>query len=218
MRRRVIATIAGLTVTGTFVAVGINGLTGSRHGSAFGAWPAPPIRKAVVPTEYRKWIDRSAKQCKHLSQQLIASQLHQESAFDRKAVSVTGARGIAQFMPKTWKTWGRDADGNGKTSPYEPGDAIMSQGRLMCSLAKQAKQKKWRPGTVELALAGYNAGWGAVLKYRGIPPYPETERYVANIMHLTKTGVPSLEPGTSPQKTDKPSKEADKARQEADKS
>jgi soluble lytic murein transglycosylase-like protein len=211
MRRRVIATIAGLAVTGTFVAAGINDLGGPRTGSAFGAWPAAPIRKAVVPAEYRKWIDRSAKQCKHLTRQLIASQIHQESAFDPKAVSVTGARGIAQFMPKTWKAWGRDADGNGKTSPHEPGDAIMAQGRLMCSLAKQAKEKKWRPGTVELALAGYNAGWGAVLKYRGIPPYPETERYVANIMHLAKTGVPSLEPDKPSKDGDQPSKEAEKS-------
>lgn len=194
MRRKAIAMAAGLAVVATLILAGAQRFAeGVGESARQGTARALPLRKPVVPREYRKWISRSAKQCRHLTEQLVASQLHHESAFDPKAVSSTGARGIAQFMPRTWKTWGRDADGNGKTSPYEPADAIMAQGRLMCSLAKKAGKTKWRPGAVELALAGYNAGWGAVIKYRGIPPYPETQRYVATIMASTKAGVPALD-------------------------
>jgi soluble lytic murein transglycosylase-like protein len=46
-----------------------------------------------------------------------------------------------------------------------------------------------RFGTTELALAAYNAGPGAVLKYDGIPPYPETQRYVRSVMALMKAAA-----------------------------
>lgn len=215
MRRKLIVALTGLTVaTGLAVAIGTD--SGADLGSD-GAVPAVSVPIPVVPAEYRKWITKSAKQCRQLSPQLMASQLHQESKLDPRAVSRTGARGIAQFMPLTWKSWGRDADGNGKSSPYEPADAIMAQGRLMCSLAKKAGKVKWRPGAIQLALAGYNAGWGAVTKHRGIPPYPETENYVVAVMYLAETGVPALgspPPDKAPGKTpasEAPEKAAGKA-------
>jgi Transglycosylase SLT domain len=87
--------------------------------------------------------------------------------------------GIAQFMPGTWVEWGTDVDGNGAASPFDPADAIDAQGRFMCDLLRRASGLAGDP--VQLALAGYNAGWGAVLRYGGIPPYAETQDYIARI-------------------------------------
>ena len=99
-----------------------------------------------------------------------------------------GAEGLSQFMPGTWPSWGKDDDGNGRVSPYDPGDAIMAQGRYDCALAKQVqgyKDSGQATGeTLDLALAAYNAGPGAVQQYGGIPPYTETQNYVARIKSL----------------------------------
>ena len=64
-------------------------------------------------------------------------------------------------MPGTWDTWGRDADGDGTASPFDPVDAIAAQGALMCHLLHTAQATGWGD-PIDLALAGYNAGWGAV--------------------------------------------------------
>ena len=83
-------------------------------------------------------------------------------------------------MPGTWASWGRDADGDGTASPFDPLDAIAAQGALMCHLLRTAQSTGWGD-PIDLALAGYNAGWGAVTRYRGVPPYPETTAYIARI-------------------------------------
>ncbi len=83
-------------------------------------------------------------------------------------------------MPGTWATWGRDANGDGIASPFDPIDAIAAQGALMCHLLQSATTADWGD-PIDLALAGYNAGWGAVTRYRGIPPFPETTDYIARI-------------------------------------
>ncbi|MEU7260606.1 bifunctional lytic transglycosylase/C40 family peptidase [Streptomyces rimosus] len=125
-----------------------------------------------VPEEFRTWILKADAECKEpaMTPALLAAQLAQESGFRKAARSNVGAQGPAQFMPGTWATWGRDADGNGQASPWDIGDAVMAQGRMMCSLLRQAKTSGY-PGDVRaLALAGYNAGWGAVERFRGVPP------------------------------------------------
>lgn len=141
-----------------------------------------------VPQEYRAWILQAAEECTEpeLTPALLAAQLYQESRFQTRAASHAGAQGPAQFMPRTWATWGRDADGNGKASPWDIGDAVIAQGRMMCSLIKQARSSGY-PGDVRaLALAGYNAGWGRVQEYRGVPPKSfadgETYNYVQIIL------------------------------------
>ncbi|MEU5608097.1 NlpC/P60 family protein [Streptomyces sparsogenes] len=102
-------------------------------------------------------------------------------------------------MPGTWKTWATDADGDGAASPLDPPDAITAQGRFMCSLLKKAKRSGYPGEPIELALAGYNAGWGAVQKYRGVPPESfakgQTYHYVRNIMANAKRFTASA--GTS---------------------
>jgi hypothetical protein len=141
-----------------------------------------------VPEEYRTWILKADADCAEpeMTPALLAAQLYQESKFNADATSDAGAEGPAQFMPGTWATWGRDSDGNGTADPRDIGDAVIAQGRMMCSLLKQAKGSGY-PGDVRaLALAGYNAGWGAVQRFGGVPPKSfaggQTYNYVQTIL------------------------------------
>lgn len=135
----------------------------------------------VVPNEYRKLIKQAARECPELTPRLLAAQLDQESGFNPEAVSPAGAEGIAQFVPDTWAVWGRDLDGDGVASVYDPREAIDAQGRLMCFLVFEAKTSGIEGDPLDLALAAYNAGWSNVVRYDGIPPFRETEAYVKRI-------------------------------------
>ena len=100
---------------------------------------------------------------------LIYAQMHQESAFKLKATSYKGARGLMQLMPAT-------AIRFGVTDIYNPKQNIEAGIKYMRWLLDKFG------GDVSLALAGYNAGEGAVMKYgRQIPPYNETREYVRRI-------------------------------------
>ena len=151
----------------------------------------------AVPQQYRPWITKAGSQCSQITSAVIAAQLYQESGFNPAAVSPTGARGIAQFEPESFARSGRDETGRGVASPDDPADAIMAQGRYMCALARQAQHSGLPGDPVALALAGYNAGWGAVEKYRGIPPYPETRHYVRCILALAQHKSGATHPRTS---------------------
>lgn len=143
-----------------------------------------------VPPEFEPWIRRAVAECEHpeLSPALMASQLYQESGFStsRSTVSSAAAQGPAQFVPDTWRTYGRDVDGKNGADPFDVADAVMAQGRYMCSLLGDAKKSGYRDDVRRLALAGYNAGWGAVIRYGGVPPIGfangETFNYVRDIM------------------------------------
>ncbi|MFE4634818.1 NlpC/P60 family protein [Streptomyces sp. NPDC056773] len=144
-----------------------------------------------VPVEFIPWILKADESCSEpeIAPALLASQLWAESKFKTsrgEATSHVGAQGPAQFMPGTWATWGRDSDGNGEASPWDIGDAVMAQGRFMCSLLKQAKSSGYGDDPRALALAGYNAGWGRVDEFKGVPPESfaggETYHYVRSIL------------------------------------
>jgi soluble lytic murein transglycosylase-like protein len=135
----------------------------------------------VVPKEYRTPIRQAAKQCPDLKPRLLAAQLDAESKFSPEAVSPAGAEGIAQFVPQTWSRWGRDLDGDGVASPFNPQEAIDAQGRLMCYLLFESRTSGIPGDEIDLALAAYNAGWSQVVRYNGIPPFRETEAYVQRI-------------------------------------
>jgi cell wall-associated NlpC family hydrolase len=157
-----------------------------------------------VPAAFLPWVNQAAALCPNESPALIAAQLWAESGFNVAARSPAGARGPAQFMPATFGAWGRDDDGNGSTSSTDIGDAVMAQGRLMCSLLATAARSGYPGGDVTLALAGYNAGWATVEQYHGVPPFPETTTYIQRILAKATqwsaptgpTGVPALASGT----------------------
>ncbi len=136
---------------------------------------------SAVPAEYEGAVRKAAKSCKALKPHVVAAQIEAESGWDPNAISRRNAQGIAQFIPSTWEAWGQDTDKNGLASPFDPKDAIAAQGRLMCHLIDRAESSSLTQNPVRLALAGYNAGWGAVEEHRGIPPYPETQDYVTKI-------------------------------------
>jgi hypothetical protein len=105
----------------------------------------------------------------HLSEDLIRAVISVESNFDHNAVSRKGARGLMQLMPQTSAIMGvRDPH-----SPDENIDAGASHLRAMLDTFK---------GDLRLALAAYNAGEHTVVRYHGIPPYPETRRFVARVL------------------------------------
>ncbi len=89
----------------------------------------------------------------------------QESKYKVRARSHVGAQGLMQLMPPTAKRFGC-------TDPHDPAANIEAGAKYLRWLLKRFN------GNVSLALAGYNAGEGAVDKYDGVPPYKETQNYV----------------------------------------
>ena len=125
--------------------------------------------QSFVPARFAQPIVRAAQRW-GVSAHLLAAQLYAESNFNPFARSPAGAQGIAQFMPGTAAAYGlRD--------PFDPDASIAAQARLMRDLLG-------RFGSVPLALAAYNAGPGAVASCGCIPPYAETQAYVARILGL----------------------------------
>ncbi|MDO8309403.1 MAG: lytic transglycosylase domain-containing protein [Actinomycetota bacterium] len=134
----------------------------------------------VVPEEYRAVIREAAARCDAVPVEVLAAQIAAESGWDPEAVSPAGARGIAQFMPAVWKQYGIDANADGKASVWDPVDAIHAAAELNCvnrRLVREASGNRLRN-----TLAAYNAGFSTVLRYDGVPPYPETEEYVRRIL------------------------------------
>ena len=100
---------------------------------------------------------------------LLYSIMHQESSFKPRAMSYKGARGLMQLMPPTAARFG-------VTNIWDPKQNIEGGARYMRFLLDLFS------GDVQLALAGYNAGEGAVMKYGyQVPPYSETREYVRRI-------------------------------------
>jgi hypothetical protein len=129
----------------------------------------PDAVPAFVPPRHRDSIARAAARW-NVSAALVAAQLLAESNFDPRAVSSAGARGIAQFMPAT-------AAAYGLPDPFDAPAAIDAQAHLMSDLLA-------RFGSVPLALAAYNAGPAPVAACDCVPPYAETQAYVARILAL----------------------------------
>jgi hypothetical protein len=103
-----------------------------------------------------------------VSADLIRAVISVESAFDEFAVSSKGAKGLMQLMPATARRFG-------VSNPFDPQEAIMGGTEYLRYLLDLFR------GNVDFAVAGYNAGENAVLRYGGVPPYKETRNYVVKI-------------------------------------
>lgn len=120
-----------------------------------------------VPEKYVDIFKRAADKY-GISYELLVSVAQAESDFHKDCTSRSGAMGIMQLMPATAKYLG-------VTDAYDPEQNIMGGARYL-------SEKLEKHGSVQLALAAYNAGSNAVEKYGGIPPYSETQNYVKKIM------------------------------------
>ena len=124
---------------------------------------------SFVPARFAGAIARASARW-NVPAELLAAQLYAESNFNPFAVSPAGARGIAQFMPATARAYGL-------SDPTDPAASIDAQAHYMHDLLE-------RFTTPALALAAYNAGPANVAKHGGIPPFAETQSYVARVLGL----------------------------------
>jgi soluble lytic murein transglycosylase-like protein len=129
-----------------------------------GSTYAPMIQQAAA----RDGIDPS----------VLYGLIEQESGFDPSATSSAGAQGLTQLMPST-------AASHGVTQPHDPAQSIEGGARYLSGLLHQFA------GNTTDALAAYNAGPGAVEQYGGVPPYPETQQYVAKVLGYAASYNPS---------------------------
>jgi soluble lytic murein transglycosylase len=100
---------------------------------------------------------------------LVKAVIKAESDFDSRAVSSKGAEGLMQLMPQT-------SDALAVTDPFDPVENIFGGTRYLSLLLKRFKNNQ------RLAVAAYNAGPERVESHQGIPPIPETERFVEKVM------------------------------------
>lgn len=111
-----------------------------------------------------------------VSERLLKAIAYTESGFQADVTSSSGAMGIMQLMPST-------ASAYGVSDPYDAYQNIMGGAAVLKDLLNMFQ------GNQSLAIAGYNAGCGNVKKYGGVPPFTETQNYVAKVTSLMQTGV-----------------------------
>lgn len=132
------------------------------------AVPAKLVQAASDTRRYAELVQRAAR-LYHVSARLLHAVIMAESSYRADAVSPVGAAGLMQLMPQTAARYGVG-------DPFDPAANIAAGARHLSWLLERFDND------VTLALAAYNAGEGAVLRHGGVPPYPETERYVARVL------------------------------------
>lgn len=122
------------------------------------------VRKRGIPTAYIGAIERAAVQYA-ISIDLLDAVARRESGYNNAAVSPKGAVGIMQLMPGTARAFGVDR--------HDPEQNIRGGAAYLRYLLDTFD------GHIDLVLGAYNAGQNAILRYGGLPPYPETRAYVS---------------------------------------
>lgn len=125
------------------------------------------------PERFRRYDDfiRSAARLYQIPVALIRAVIEVESDFDPRVVSSVGAKGLMQLMPGTARSMG-------VTDVGDPRQNIYGGVRYLRVLANTFN------GNLLLTVAGYHAGPTAVARYRGVPPYETTQRYVRAVLRL----------------------------------
>jgi soluble lytic murein transglycosylase-like protein len=108
-----------------------------------------------------------------VDESIVRAIIHAESAFNPTALSRVGAQGLMQLMPATARRFG-------VANAFDAGQNIRGGVQYLAFLLKRFN------GDLSLVAAGYNAGEGAVDKYKGVPPYSETQRYVQRVSLLAQ--------------------------------
>lgn len=130
-------------------------------------------RAAFHKQKYSHLITQAAKKFR-LSEDLLHAVIQTESAYNATAVSPAGAVGLMQLMPATARRYGVKAKDR-----KDPKQSINAGANYLRDLLRMFN------GNLKLAVAGYNAGEGAVRKYNNtIPPYRETQNYVKRVLAL----------------------------------
>jgi len=129
---------------------------------------APVQSATLVP--YGEIIDKVAAE-QGVNAKLVRALVQVESAYQPRARSAKGAMGLMQLMPETARQYG-------VADPYDPVANIEAGIKHLKSLLQRF------PKSVALALAAYNAGEAAVMRFNAIPPYAETRNYVTRILSL----------------------------------
>jgi len=139
------------------------------HYTSFGSAVYDSNATLVTPMpQYLSALITEAGKAHGVDPRLIAAVAHRESAFNPRAVSVVGASGLMQLMPATARYLGA-------TDVFDERQNVNAGARYLRMLLDTFH------GDLDLTLAAYNAGPGAVQKYNGVPPYRETRAYVAAI-------------------------------------
>ena len=119
-------------------------------------------------SRYNEYI-RQAATLYQIPEELVRAVIRVESDFDPRAVSPANARGLMQLVPET-------AERMMVTDSFDPRQNIFGGVRYLRVLANLFN------GDIQLTIAAYNAGEGAVMRYGGIPPYQETQDYVVKVL------------------------------------
>ena len=156
------------------------------HSSAFAAAPYP---------QYEALVEKHAA-LQRLDKNIVWAVMGRESSGNRYALSNKNARGLLQVIPPTAARMG--------VNPkylYDPEQNIIAGTRYLRFLCNHFPDRSSIHGcNLDLVLAGYNAGEGAVRKYGGIPPYRETQHYVRNVKarYARLSGNPEILASESP--------------------
>ncbi|MFG2679625.1 M23 family metallopeptidase [Streptomyces sp. NPDC048392] len=171
-----------VTVTGVAAFLSLGGLPNP--------WPddsdAGPSAGSGIDPSYVPWLREAASACAVLEPSVLAAQIDQLSGWSDGSDELSGQKGIAAFTDSEWRTWGKDDDGNGRSSPRDPADAIMALGRRDCSLAGEMTglrtEGRVNGDLVELTLAAYAAGPDTVTAAGRVPARAKT--YLAEVRNL----------------------------------